>query len=138
MSEQKLPVSPAVDTAAGELPVLLPLAAAEPAEPGELGDEPVLAEEPDLGAAELRLADGEPFEQALSIRQSPAAVAPSAAAAGVDRSDDKVVPSFGGRDWPQRDVRTGSRPGRREYEGVLGGLQRRYITVAASLAPADR
>jgi hypothetical protein len=109
-SVQKLPVSPAVDTAAGAL-VVLPLPAVleeaelevEPEEP-ELAEEAELAE---LGAEVLAALVAEPPEQALSIRQSPAAAAVIAAAPGVDRSGDNVVPSFSGRGWPQHDAARG-------------------------------
>ena len=95
---QKLPVSPAVDTAAGALPVLpvLPVLLLLPA----LLVEPERAEEPGLGAEVLAALVAEPPEQAVSIRQSPAAAAAIAAAAGVDRSGGNVVPFFSGRGWP--------------------------------------
>jgi hypothetical protein len=109
-SLQKLPVSPAVDTAAGVLVVLPPLPAV--LDGAELGVAAELAEEPGLGAEVLAALVAEPPEQAPSSRQSPAAAAAIAAAPGVDRSGDKVVPSFSGRGWPQHDAARGSRPGR--------------------------
>ena len=98
---QKLPVSPAADTAAGALPVLLvllvlPVLLLLPA----LLVEPERAEEPGLGAEVLAALVAEPPEQAVRIRQSPAAAAAIAAAAGVDRSGGNVVPFFSGRGWP--------------------------------------
>ena len=91
---QKLPVSPAVDTAAGALLGLAGAAAPDEPEWSD-ADEPAVGDvdvldEPDKLAAGLT----EPPEQALSIRHAPAAAAVIAAASEVDRSCDNVVPSL--------------------------------------------
>ena len=67
----------------GELDLLAELELAVAAE---------LDDEAELGAEVLAALVAEPPEQALSIRQSPAAAAAIAAAAGVDRSGGNVVP----------------------------------------------